>query len=172
MSLQTFSHFLNIQVLIADDERMIQRLVYDVLTQLGFRNITVASSGRQAIEHLKRQPFDFVITDWRMKDMEGIDIIRFVRSSPESPNPRIPIIMLTGNTEAHYVFTARDAGVNEYLIKPFTAEQLVRRIRAIIEKPKAFVEAPAYKGPDRRHRAEDPPQGNDRRRSKRRSPPK
>lgn len=170
MSSQTFSHLQNIQVLIADDERMIQRLVYDVLTQLGFRKITVASSGRQAIEFLKRQPYDFVITDWRMKDMEGIDVINFVRSSPDSPNPRMPIIMLTGNTEAHYVFTARDAGVNEYLIKPFTADQLVRRIRSLIERPRAFVEAPGYKGPDRRHRADEPPSGKERRKGKRRSP--
>lgn len=162
------SHLQSISVLIADDEKMIQRLVYDVLTQLGFRKITVASSGRQAIEQLRQQSFDFVITDWRMKDMEGIDIIRFVRTSPDSPNPRMPIIMLTGNTEAHYVFTARDAGVNEYLIKPFTADQLVRRIRSIIEKPRSFVEAPGYKGPDRRHREVDPPDGNDRRRGRKR----
>ena len=170
MSTQTFSHLQNIHVLIADDERMIQRLVYDVLTQLGFRKITVASSGRQAIDLLKRQPYDFIITDWRMKDFEGIDIINFVRSSPDSPNPRMPIIMLTGNTEAHYVCTARDAGVNEYLIKPFTTDQLVRRIRSLIERPKPFVESPAYKGPDRRHKSDEPPQGKDRRWGKRRGP--
>jgi two-component system, chemotaxis family, chemotaxis protein CheY len=156
----------NIQVLIVDDEEMIQRLVYDVLMRLGFRTVTVADSGRKAINLVTKQSFDFIITDWRMGDMDGIDLIRFVRSSPKSPCPHIPIILLTGNTEARYVLTARDAGVNEYIIKPFTAEQLVKRIRAIVERPRKFVEAPRYQGPDRRHRDASPPGGADRRKRK------
>jgi two-component system, chemotaxis family, chemotaxis protein CheY len=156
----------NIKVLIVDDEKLIQRLVYDVLVELGFRLITIASSGRQAIRLASAQAFDFIISDWRMGDLDGIDLIEYLRTSPDSPNPRIPIILLTGNTEAHYVLRARDAGVNEYLIKPFAADQLVRRIRAIIEKPKGFIEAPNYRGPDRRHREEEPPYGKDRRKKK------
>lgn len=155
-----------LQVLIVDDEKMMQRLVYDVLSRLGFRQITIANSGRQAIQILSKQPVDFVVTDWRMKDLDGIDLIEFVRGSPESLCPRIPIILLTGNTEAHYVLRARDAGVNEYLIKPFSAEQLVRRIRSIIEKPRSFIETRTYKGPDRRHRQIGPPGGVERRKNK------
>lgn len=155
-----------LQVLIADDEKMFLRLVYDVLKQLGFRHITVAHSGRKAIELASSQPFDFIISDWRMGDLDGIDLIRFVRSSGEALNPRVPIILLTGNTEAHYVLTARDAGVNEYVIKPFTAEQLVKRIRSIIEKPRRFIDAPTYKGPDRRYHNIPPPNGVDRRKRK------
>lgn len=155
-----------IQVLIVDDERLIQRLVYDVLMKLGFRQITVASSGRKAIELVSRQTFDFIITDWRMGDLDGIDLIRFVRANPASTCPRIPIILLTGNTEAHYVLTARDAGVNEYVIKPFTAEQLVRRIRSIIERPRPFIESSTYKGPERRYHDIPPPNGIERRKNK------
>ena len=157
-----------LQILIVDDEKNIQRLVYDVLASLGFRDITVANSGRKAIEFLSQRKFDFVITDWRMGDLDGIDIVRFVRTSPESQNRIMPIIMLTGNTEAHYVLTARAAGVNGYLLKPFSAEQLVRRIRVVIEQPAEFVIAPSYCGPDRRH-VEKPPPNNDERRKRRKN---
>jgi CheY-like chemotaxis protein len=155
-----------IQVLICDDEKLMQRLVYDVLAKLGFRSITIANSGRKAIELIRKQPFDFIISDWRMQDLDGIDLLRYVRTAADSPAPHIPVILLTGNTEAHYVLTARDSGVNEYLIKPFTAEQLVRRIRSIVERPRPFVEAPTYSGPDRRHHDLPPPHGNDRRKRK------
>lgn len=152
-----------IKVLLAEDDRMMQLLIQDVLQNLGFTEIALASSGRLAIELLDRFPFDLVISDWRMKDMDGIDVIRFLRSDPKARNFRIPVILLTGNTESRYVFTARDAGVNEYIIKPFTAEQLAKRIRNIIENPRSFVETRAYRGPDRRRRMGTVPKGGDRR---------
>ena len=158
-----FSKLEKISVLIVDDETLIQRLVHDVLEDLGFRKIVIANSGRKAIELLKLHPFDFVITDWRMDDMEGIDLIKHIRKSPESPNPRIPVILLTGNTEAHYILTARDEGVNEYVIKPFTAEKLVKHIRNIIEHPRCFIDSPVYKGPDRRFHDAPVPGGQNRR---------
>jgi DNA-binding response OmpR family regulator len=151
-----------LRVLIVDDEALIQRLVYNVLTKLGFRSITVANSGRQAINLVSKQSFDFIITDWRMEDMDGIELIRFIRTS-SGVDSRVPIILLTGNTEARDVIEARDAGVTEYIIKPFSAEHLVRRIRAVIERPRGFVEATTYRGPDRRHTPLPPPSGQDRR---------
>jgi len=152
-----------IKVLIVDDEKLIQRLVYDVLTRLGFRLITVANSGRQAMDLVAKLEFDFIITDWQMKNLNGIDLIRYVRSSPHTKNGRIPFIMLTGNSEVRDVVEARDAGVNEYIIKPFSSEQLVRRIRSIIERPKSYVVSPNYIGPNRRHKNEPPPHGIERR---------
>lgn len=144
------SRLSDIKILLVDDEKQIVRLVTDVLTHLGFDSITTASTGAQAAELLRRTRYDFMITDWRMPEMQGIDLIRFVRTSPECKCPRMPVIMLSGNTEAHYILTARDAGVNEYVIKPFSANDLVRRIRAIIETPRSYVEAPRYRGPNRR----------------------
>jgi len=155
-----------IKVLICDDEKLMLRLIYDVLAKLGFRSITIANSGRKAIELIKKESFDFIISDWRMNELDGIDVINFVRKSADSPCPHIPIILLTGNTEAHYVTEARDAGVNEYLIKPFTAEQLVKRIRAIIERPRAFIKSPAFRGPERRHHDAPPPDGVNKRKRK------
>ena len=152
-----------LRVLIVDDEKTIQRLVLDVLLSLGFKDITTANSGRQAIELVSNNDFDFIITDWFMADMDGIDLVRFIRKSPESCCPSMPIIMLTGNTELHDVKTAVDTGIDAYLIKPFSAAQLVQRIRRIIEHPRPFVLAPKYRGPDRRHTPRTPPGGVDRR---------
>ena len=157
--------FGKLKVLIVDDEKTILKLVNDVLTSLGFTEIVIARSGRKATELLSQQKFDFIITDWRMDDLDGIDIVRFIRTSPESLTPMMPIIMLTGNTEAHEVITARNAGIDGYVIKPFSAVQLVRRIRAIIEHPREFVVSPNYSGPDRRHHNDPPPGGIERRRS-------
>lgn len=146
-------------VLIVDDEAMIRRLVNDVLTRLGFSKITMASSGRAALDLLAKNKYDFIITDWRMADMDGIEIVRHARAA----HSNIPIIMLTGNTEASYVKTAINAGVNGYLLKPFSAEQLVKRISALIEEPRDFVVSKKYTGPDRRRSVKAPPDGVDKR---------
>jgi DNA-binding response OmpR family regulator len=87
-----------------------------------------------------------------------------MRSDPRSMNTRTPIIMLTGNTEAHFVREALDAGINAYLIKPFSARTLATRIRALIERPRAFVASSRFRGPDRRYLDRGPPGGEDRRR--------
>lgn len=150
------------QVLIVDDEKTILRLVGEVLNSLGFKNVVIAGSGRQAIDLAKRQKFDFIITDWCMPDLDGIEIVRFMRSK-ESLHPRTPIIMLTGNTEARYVRTALNAGINGYVLKPFSAAQLIRRIRAVIENPRPFVMCATYRGPDRRGVNKGPPDGVERR---------
>lgn len=159
-----------LHVLVVDDEKTILGLVYDVLISLGFKNIVVARGGRKALDYLREHKFDFIITDWRMPDLTGVELVRFIRTSPESLNPMIPVIMLTGNTEAHEVITARNAGIDAYLIKPFSAKQLVHHIRAIIENPREFVAARSYTGPSRRHHNESPPGGIERRRSRKEMP--
>jgi DNA-binding response OmpR family regulator len=146
------SRLKNISVLIVDDQALIRKLVHNILTVFGFDLITIAKSGREAIDLLNQQSFDLIITDWRMGDLDGIDILRYVRNSPNSLSPNTPIIFLTGNAEFSDVSTARDAGVNEYLIKPFSASELISRIRSVIERPRSFVHAPGYRGPDRRRR--------------------
>jgi two-component system, chemotaxis family, chemotaxis protein CheY len=160
------SQLSKLHVLIVDDEKTILGLVYDVLINLGFKNIVVAHGGRKALEFLKKHKFDFIITDCRMPDLTGIELVQFIRTSPESLSPMMPVIMLTGNTEAHEVITARNAGIDAYLIKPFSAQQLVHHIRAIIESPREFVASSYYTGPTRRHHNEQPPNGVERRRSR------
>jgi two-component system chemotaxis response regulator CheY len=156
----------DIDVLIIDDEPLMQNLVRGVLVSLGFTRITVANSGRKAQNLIAHNRYDFIITDWRMDDLDGIDIINYVRGSKTAPFCRMPIIMLTGNTEAHYVKDAINAGVSAYLIKPFSAEQLVKRIRSIIENPRDFIVSKPFTGPDRRHSDQPPTGGKERRKDK------
>lgn len=138
--------------LIVEDERLMQRLVHDVLERLGFGRIYKADTGHVALTLLDTRPIDFVITDWRMPGMDGIEMTKIIRAA-EQAYALVPIIMLTGNAEKHQVLQARDAGVNEYLIKPFTVKDLCSRLNEIVEHPREFVIAPVYKGPSRRRRA-------------------
>jgi two-component system, chemotaxis family, chemotaxis protein CheY len=156
----------NFNILIVDDEPLIQKLVLGVLTSLGFSNVSVANSGRKAQALISKNKFDIIITDWRMDDLDGMDIINYVRGSKTPPFCNTPIIMLTGNTEDYYVKAAINAGVNGYLIKPFSAEQLVKRIRAVIETPRDFIISKKFTGPDRRHSDLPPPEGKERRKGK------
>jgi two-component system, chemotaxis family, chemotaxis protein CheY len=139
-------------ILIVEDDRLMMKLVYDVLIKLGFGQIFKAHTGREALSVMDRHPMDFVICDWRIPGMDGIEFTKTVRGSAKA-YALVPIIMLTGNAEKHHVIHARDAGINEYLIKPFTVKDLCSRLKEIIEHPREFVLAPGYKGPSRRRKA-------------------
>ena len=149
-------------ILVVDDDKLMQRLISDVLGKLGFGRIQKTGDGEQALLMLKAAPFDFVICDWRMPGMSGLEFVRHVRAA-DAPYSSIPVIMLTGNAEAEQVSAARDAGINEYLIKPFTVKSLCQRIEEIIEKPREYVVSSGYKGPSQRRRALPPPSGMERR---------
>jgi two-component system, chemotaxis family, chemotaxis protein CheY len=146
------SRFKLFSVLIVEDDKQMQKLVHGVLSKLGFGYIYKAINGREAIGVLDRTPMDFVICDWRMPGMDGIEFAKAVRRSGKG-YALVPIIMLTGNAEIHHVTHARDAGVNEYLIKPFTVKDLCNRLKEIVENPREFVMAPGYKGPSRRRKS-------------------
>ena len=106
--------------------------------------------GSKAYAELRHFPADIVITDWEMEPLDGIDFTRMVRTAPDSPNPFVPIIMLTAHSSMERVIQARDSGVNEFLTKPVTARGLYTRISTVIESPRQFVRASEYFGPDRR----------------------
>lgn len=141
--------------LIVDDNANMRKLVATILYGLGIKNIREASDGAEAIEILSEFPADIVILDWVMSPEDGIEFTRHVRSKTESPNPFLPIIMLTGHTETVRIEQARDAGVTEFLSKPVSVKGLAQRIINIIDKPRQFVHSPSYFGPTRR-RHNDP----------------
>jgi len=154
----------SLSVLIIDDDVRISSLVRDVLKSMGIKNIFVSSDAQRGLQIFKKETMDMVITDWRIGGgMDGLDFIRHVRAAEDSPNRFIPIIMLTGLAERHHVEAARDAGVTEFVVKPFTAKTLLHRVRMIIESPRGFVLSKAYKGPDRRRGGERAPEGKERR---------
>ena len=100
---------------------------------------------------------DVLIVDWHMQPLDGLDFVRLVRTASDSPNPYVPIIMLTGYTEYARVVEARDAGINEFLAKPISAKSLYLRFAAIIDNPRPFIRTKKYFGPDRRRQELGPP---------------
>ncbi len=101
---------------------------------------------------IRDHPIDIVMTDLAMQPLDGIDFVRLLRNSPDSPNPMLPVIMITGHSTQARVFEARDAGVNEFLSKPVTARGVIERIAQVVENSRPFVRTPDYFGPDRRRR--------------------
>jgi DNA-binding response OmpR family regulator len=104
-----------------------------------------------------------VITDWNMPPTSGLELIRRIRQSDDSPDPDVPIIMLTGHTELARVKTARDNGVSSFLAKPMSAESLYKRIANLVEDHRPFIRSGDFFGPDRRFNATAPFGGNERR---------
>ncbi len=141
--------------LIVDDNKHMRALVKSILHALGVKSILEAGDGADAFKELRHFPADVIICDWSMQPLDGLDFVRMVRTGTDSPNPFVPIIMLTGHTEMHRVMEARDSGVHEFLAKPISAKGIYSRIRTIIENPRPFIRAGIYFGPDRR-RKENP----------------
>lgn len=142
----------NLKCLIVDDNANMRSLLRTILTSLGMRskNIIEAYCVKNAMAALGNGDIDLVITDWKMEPVSGIEFVRQLRNEETSPNPFIPIILLTGYTEKEHVLAARDAGVNEFLAKPISPKELYSRILSIIENPRPFIRTPTYFGPDRR----------------------
>ncbi len=158
-------HFDRLNVLVLDDNRNMRTLVQSILFALGVRNIHEAHDVKQAFRDLQYFHADIVITDWHMEPLNGLDFVRMVRTSEDSPNPYVPIIMLTGHTELHRVCEARDSGVNEFLAKPISAKSLYSRLTSIIECPRPFIRTKTYFGPCRRRRNVGAPRGMKERRA-------
>lgn len=121
-----------------------------VLQSAGIRKLREAADGTAALEILREHAVDLVIVDFNMFPLDGVEFTRLVRNSPDSANPYLPIIMMTGHSEKTRVYEARDAGVNEFVVKPITAKAILDRIQAVIFRPRPFVKTDGYFGPDRR----------------------
>ncbi len=144
-----------LRILVVDDSKNMRMLVKTVLNALGVQIVREANDGQAGLQELRSGPIDMAIVDWMMEPMDGLEFVHQVRTAEDSPNPFLPIIMMTGHTERHRIFKARDAGVTEFLAKPITAKGLLLRMTNIIEHPRPFVRAKGYFGPDRRRRSED-----------------
>ncbi len=149
--------------LIVDDSKHMVKLVKSILNSLGAKNTVEAANGAEAFIELRNFPADIIICDWQMEPLDGVDFTRMVRTASDSPNPFVPIIMLTGHTQMKRITEARDAGVNEYLAKPISAHGLYTRISAIIERPRPFVRTSVYFGPCRRRQDSSRYKGPERR---------
>ena len=155
--------FDRLKILVVDDNQHMRKLVVAILQAFGVTQILEASNGIRALTVMREENPDAVILDWMMDEMNGIEFTKEVRTSATSPNPYVPIIMLTGHTSADCVQQARDAGINEFLAKPVSVKAMLARLTAVIEYPRPFVRTGGYFGPCRRRRNSDEYTGPERR---------
>lgn len=151
-----------ISILVVDDDKAISNLVRNVLKNLGFGNIIMVHDPDEGMFAMQKNHIDLVITDWEMEPRSGVDFTKQIREL-DPPKRFVPIIMLTGHGEKHEIELARDAGITEYLIKPFMAKSLCSRIMMVIDSPRSFIISRDYSGPSRRRRNMAPPNGFERR---------
>lgn len=144
--------YANLRALVVEDNAHMRALLRSLLHTLGIKNVSEASDGDTGFAELKTHLPDLILTDLSMTPSDGITLTKKIRNSQESPNPYVPIIMVTGHTERPRVEAARDAGVTEFLAKPITAHNLMARLAEIVERPRPFVKCTTYFGPDRRRR--------------------
>lgn len=152
-----------ISFLVVEDILPMRNLLTSVLESMGAGRVIAAEHGGHGFAQFLRFTPDIVITDWLMEPVDGITLIRNIRTHPSSTNRMVPIILITGYSAASRVKQARDMGVTEFLVKPFTGLDLAKRIAHIVNKPRDFVQTPKYFGPDRRRRKGDEYQGPKRR---------
>lgn len=119
----------NMRVLIVDDFSTMRRIVKNILRQLGFNNVTEADDGTTAWETLNREKIDFIVSDWNMPQMTGIELLRKVRASEEFAH--LPFLMVTAEAQQENILEAVQAKVSNYIVKPFTAETMKQKIDKI-----------------------------------------
>jgi len=120
------------KVLVVDDFSTMRRIVKNLLKQIGFESIDEAEDGAQALTKLKACDYGLIVSDWNMPNMDGLSMLKKIREDDELKD--IPILMVTVESEKEKVITARQAGVNNYIVKPFTGEVLKEKIDNIFEK--------------------------------------
>ena len=121
---------MNMKVLIVDDYKTMLRILRNLLRQLNFNNIDEAIDGSSALQKLRQDSFGLVISDWNMEPMTGIELLREVRSD-DKLKP-LPFIMITAESKSENVIAAKEAGVSNYIVKPFNAETLKTKIVSVL----------------------------------------
>ncbi len=119
----------NIKILVVDDFKTMRKIIKNILTQLGFKNIIEADDGTTALELLKKQKVDLIISDWNMPKMNGLELLKTVRSDDNLKDIRF--IMVTAEAQKENVIEAIKHGVNQYVVKPFTPETLKEKLEKV-----------------------------------------
>jgi two-component system, chemotaxis family, chemotaxis protein CheY len=120
----------NLRFLVVDDFSTMRRIVKNLLNDLGYANVAEADDGKTALPMLQAGGFDFLVTDWNMPGMPGLDLLKAVRADPKLA--KMPVLMLTAEAKREQIIEAAQAGVNGYVIKPFTAITLKEKIDKIL----------------------------------------
>lgn len=122
----------NLPILIVDDYRTMLRIIRNLLRQIGFVNVDEATDGATALAKLRDKRYGLVISDWNMQPMTGLELLQAVRADPALAH--IPFIMVTAESKTENVLAAKEAGVNNYIVKPFNADTLRSKIMSVLAK--------------------------------------
>jgi len=122
----------SMKILVVDDFSTMRRIIKNLLKDLGFSNIQEADDGNTALPMLQQGDFDFVVTDWNMPGMQGIDLLRHIRADDKLKH--LPVLMVTAEAKKEQIVAAAQAGVNGYVVKPFTAATLKEKLDKIFER--------------------------------------
>ena len=118
--------------LVVDDFSTMRRIVRNLLKELGFTNVDEAEDGQVALQKLNSLPFDFVVTDWNMPNMDGLTLLQNIRATPSLKH--LPVLMITAEAKKENIIAAAQAGASGYIVKPFTAATLSEKLEKIFEK--------------------------------------
>jgi two-component system chemotaxis response regulator CheY len=118
--------------LVVDDFSTMRRIVKNLLKELGYANVDEAEDGVQALAKLRSEPFDFVVSDWNMPNMDGLTMLQNIRADPSLA--KLPVLMVTAEAKKENIIAAAQAGANGYVVKPFTAATLDEKLNKIFEK--------------------------------------
>jgi two-component system chemotaxis response regulator CheY len=122
----------NMNILVVDDFSTMRRIVKNLLSEIGFNNIVEADDGKTALPILENGGIDFLVTDWNMPGMPGIDLLKAVRADPKLSS--LPVLMVTAEAKRDQIMEAAQAGVNGYVVKPFTADTLKEKVDKVFER--------------------------------------
>ncbi|MBL4622442.1 MAG: chemotaxis response regulator CheY [Immundisolibacteraceae bacterium] len=125
----------NMRILVVDDFSTMRRIIRNLLAEIGLENVEEADDGETALPKLQGGRYDFVVTDWNMPGMTGIDLVRKLRADPDLG--KTPILMVTAEAKRDQIVAAAEAGVNGYIVKPFTAKTLKEKVDRIFQRIEA-----------------------------------
>jgi two-component system, chemotaxis family, chemotaxis protein CheY len=140
-----------LNVLVLEKHILVRQLLTDVFREFGVPTVHSTPEPSKAWDIFETSPIDIILSDWT-HGLDGMAFLRKLRQDENSPNPYVPVIVITANTELSHVLTARDTGTTEFLAKPISAKQLYTRIVSVIESNRPFIRASSFFGPDRRRR--------------------
>ena len=122
---------LSMKVLVVDDFATMRRILKNILKQIGFSNIAEADNGKTALAELKKEQFDLILCDWNMPEMSGLELLQKIRSDDELMDT--PFVMVTAEAQKDNILEAVKAGVNNYVVKPFTAETIGEKLKKVFD---------------------------------------
>jgi CheY-like chemotaxis protein len=143
-----------LSVLIVDDQPFFRVLLSEILRSIGVREIHTATDGVDALDALENVLPDVVITDWVMPEMDGLELARQIRKSPDPQVQLVPIVLVTANNLKSQIEKARNCGIDTFVLKPVSVKSVIERLREVIERPRPLVLTDAYRGPCRRRRSD------------------